>query len=151
VRGGVRVTRGGHTILTRPIEAGTFVTSSSIDYPVTAYGQEPQEGAHYRVSAWLRYPGGITRLDQTVTFGHRAAVIEARYGGPSATATTAAGTAWWKIAAVIAAVLYCLITTALLVRRRGRAVAHSAQRLSDPLHGSPGDVHASRTAQAEQE
>jgi hypothetical protein len=153
VHGGVRVTRGGHTVLSRPIEAGTFVTASSIDYPVTAFGQEPAEGAQYRVSAWLSYPGGIARLGQTVTFGHRAAAIEARYGGhPAATAHSSA-TAWWKIAAVLAVLLYALITTILLLRRRGREreLARRTQLYADPVGASPEHLHAARVAQAEQQ
>jgi hypothetical protein len=153
VHGGVRVTRDGHTILSRAIEAGTFVTASSIDYPVTAFGQEPPEGARYRVSAWMSYPGGIARLDQTVTFGRRAAAIEARYGGHPVTAASAGGTAWWKIAGALAVVLYALLTTALLLRRRGREreLARRAQLYADPVQASPDQLHAARVVQAEQQ
>jgi len=121
VHGYVRITRAGHTVVSRPIEAGTFVTGTRIAYPVTAFGQTPKEGTHYRISAWMRYPGGIARLNTTVTFGHRQAVIQQQYRrGPSA---AGGGTAWWKIAGVVAAILYGLVTTVLLWRRRTR-VAH---------------------------
>jgi len=66
----------------------------------------------------MRYPGGIARLDTGVTFGHRQAVIQKQYG--HAPTAASAGTAWWKIAAVAAAVLYGLFTTILLLRRRSR-------------------------------
>jgi hypothetical protein len=117
VHGWVQVTRGARTILSRAIEAGTFVTNTGIAYPVPAFGQSPPEGTHYRIDAWLRYPGGIARLNRTVTFGHRQAVIQQRYGVPHAGAS---GTAGWKIALAAAVILYALTTTAMLLRRRSR-------------------------------
>ena len=66
----------------------------------------------------MRYKGGIARLDTGVTFGHRQAAIQKQYArGPSA---PGGGTAWWKIAGVVAVVLYGLFTTILLLRRRSR-------------------------------
>ena len=117
VHGWVRVTRAGHTVLSRPIEAGTFVTASRIAYPVHAFGETPAEGTRYDVSAWMRYPGGIARLNTSVSFGHRQAVIQQQFGGPPASQH---GTAWWKIALVLGGILYGLLTTALLLRRRAR-------------------------------
>jgi len=117
VHGEVRITRAGHTVVSQPIGPGTFVATTSITYPVNAFGQTPTQGTRYRVSAWLRYPGGIARLNRTLTFGHHEAVAQQQYGGPPATTP---GTAWWKIAGVAAAVLYGLVTTALLLRRRMR-------------------------------
>jgi len=118
VHGQVRITRAGHVVVSQPIEPGTFVAHTSIAYPVNAFRQTPTEGTHYGIDAWMRYPGGIARLRTTVTFGHRAAVEQQQYGGPSAAGE---GTAWWKIAGVIAAIVYGLATTALLVRRRIRS------------------------------
>jgi hypothetical protein len=115
VHGHVRITRAGFTVASNPIEAGTFVAGTRIAYPVTAFRETPTQGTRYRISAWIRYPGGIASLDTTVTFGHRQAVIQQQYGGPPA---TRGGTAWWKIAGVIAAILYGLFTTTLLLRRR---------------------------------
>ncbi len=120
VHGAVRITRAGHKVVSRPIEAGTFVTDSRIAYPVPAFSQTPTQGTRYGISAWLRYPGGIARLNTTVTFGHREAVIQQHYGGPPA---EQGGTAWWKIALVGGAALYGLATTFLLLRRRGRATS----------------------------
>jgi hypothetical protein len=118
VHGGVRITRAGHTVVSQSIGAGTFVANTSIAYPVHAFRQTPRQGTRYRISAWMRYAGGIARLNTTVVFGHRAAVAQQQYGGPSASA--GGGTAWWKIAGVVAVILYGLLTTALLVRRRAR-------------------------------
>jgi hypothetical protein len=117
VHGDVRITAGGRTVASTQIEAGTFIAGTRIAYPVTAFREAPAEGAHYRIRATLRYPGGVASLDTTVTFGHRQAVIQQQYGGPPA---ARGGTAWWKIAGVIAAILYGLFTTTLLWRRRAR-------------------------------
>jgi hypothetical protein len=125
VHGHVTIKRAGRTVVSRPIEAGTFVAHTGIAYPVTAFRQTPPEGTHYRVSAWMRYPGGIARLNTTLTFGHRAAVAQQQYGGPSA---GGGGTAWWKIAGVLAVILYGVVTTALLLRRRIQGPRASVQQ-----------------------
>jgi hypothetical protein len=117
VEGNVLVTRAGRTVLSRTLGPGTFVTGSRISYPVPAFGQTPPQGTRYRIVAALHYPGGVTRLDTTVVFGHRQAVIQQQYGGPRA---PGAGTAWWKIALIVLAILYGIATTALLLRRRAR-------------------------------
>jgi hypothetical protein len=115
VHGTVRVTRAGRTVLARSLGPGTFVTATSIAYPVPAFSQTPTQGTRYRIAAELRYPGGVARLDTTVLFGHRQAVIQQQYGGPRA---PGGGTAWWKIALIALAILYGIATTALLLRRR---------------------------------
>lgn len=117
VHGQVRITRAGHNVVTQAIGAGTFVANTSIAYPVHAFRQTPPQGTRYQISAWMRYAGGIARLNTTVVFGHRAAVAQQQYGGPPA---SSGGTAWWKIAGVVAIILYALGTTALLLRRRAR-------------------------------
>jgi hypothetical protein len=124
VHGYVRITSAGHTVASTPIEAGTFVAGTSIAYPVTAFREIPTQGTHYRIRATLRYPGGVASLDTTVTFGHRQAVIQQQYGGPPA---TRGGTAWWKIAGLIGAILYGLFTTSLLLRRRKRTPGDPVQ------------------------
>src|SRR3954451_6769113 len=110
VRGHVRIARAGHTVVSQAMGAGTFVANTSIAYPVHAFRQTPPQGTHYRISAWMRYAGGIARLNTTVVFGHRAAVAQQQYGGPPA---ESGGTAWWKIAGVVAAILYGVFTTIL--------------------------------------
>lgn len=125
VHGEVTVATGGHTVLARSIEAGTFVSHTAIAYPITAFGQRPAAGTSYVVTAWMRYPGGIARLRRTLTFGGAAARAQARYGHDAP--TSAAGIAWWEIAAVVAIALYAIFTTVLLLRRRGRATEHAYQ------------------------
>jgi hypothetical protein len=122
VHGWVRIVRAGRTVLSRPLGTGTFVTASKIAYPVPAFGETPTEGTRYAISAWMRYPGGIARLNTTVSFGHRQAVVQQQYGGPPATQN---GTAWWKMALVVGAILYGLLTTGLLLRRRARRPARN--------------------------
>jgi hypothetical protein len=118
VHGFVRITQGSHLVLARPIDAGTFVTHTSIAYPVNAFGRTPTQGRRYRIVAAMHYAGGVATLDTNVTFGHREAAIAKRYA--PAPAPAAGGTAWWKIAGVVAALAYALLTTVLLLRRRER-------------------------------
>jgi hypothetical protein len=128
VHGAVRISSGGHTVLARPIPAGTFVSGTSIAYPVPAFNLRPAEGTRYGISAWLRYPGGIARLNTTVTLGHREALLAQKYSQPP---TSHGGTPWWAIALLAGAILYGALTTALLVRRGGR-------RLGPPPAQPPG-------------
>jgi hypothetical protein len=125
VHGAVRISRGSRVVVSRPIDPGTFVTHTRVAYPVTAFAQRPTQGTRYRVVAWMRYRGGIARLDTYVTFGHREAAIARRYA-PSPV-PGAGGTAWWKIAGVVAALAYALLTTVLLLRRRERGTRHATQ------------------------
>jgi hypothetical protein len=127
VHGQVRLTRGGRVVVSRPIEAGTFIARTAIAYPVNAFRETPREGTKYRITAWMRYQGGIARLDTTVTFGRRAAAAQQRYGGPSAAGAGGSGTAWWEIAGIVAAILYGVITTILLLGRKKRDTAEAAQ------------------------
>ncbi len=117
VHGHVLVMRAGHVVLSRPIEAGTFVSATSISYPVSALHQFPPEGTPYRISAWLAYKGGTARLNTTVSFGHAEAAAQRRYGHAP---PVGASSAWWKILGATLLASYALATTALLLRRRSR-------------------------------
>jgi|CZKG01.1.fsa_nt_gi hypothetical protein len=119
VRGHVLITRAGHTVVSRAIEAGTFVTGTSIAYPVPATDQSASAGTRYRILALLRYDHRVARLDTLVTFGPHEAVIQSHYA--RAPATTGKATPWWQIVAFTAALLYGLLTTILLLRRRLRS------------------------------
>ena len=148
VHGGVRIALGGHVVLNRAIEPGTFVTGSSIAYPVTAFAQVPEEGARYEITAWMRYPGGIARLHTSVTFGHRQAAIQQRYGGRPA-ANAGGGVAWWKIAGALAVLLYALTTTALLVRRRAKDRPAGAAARATAADAEDADAPAPTRAERE--
>jgi hypothetical protein len=119
VHGFVRITRGRHVVVSRPIGAGTFVTNTAIGYPVPAFQQTPTQGTRYRIVAWMRYAGGIARLDTYVSFGHRQAAIARQYAHAPAHAG-GGGTPWWEIAGAVAVILYALCTTILLLWRRRR-------------------------------
>jgi hypothetical protein len=82
VRGWVLITRGRRTVARRAIGPGTFVTATTIDYPVLVPREQPREGAFYRVRALMRYRGGVARFDNKVTFGHKAAQTQQDFGGP---------------------------------------------------------------------
>jgi hypothetical protein len=117
VHGRVLVSRGGRVVLVRKIDAGTFVSGTSISYPVTAFHQSPREGTQYHLSGYLIYGGGTARLNTSVTFGRREAAAQQHYG---MTPPAAPGAHWWKIAGVAIIALYALGTTVLLLRRRSR-------------------------------
>jgi hypothetical protein len=125
VHGFVRITRGSQLVVSRPIDPGTFVTETSVAYPVNAFAQNPSPGTRYRIVAAMRYAGGVATLDTYLSFGHREAAIARRYA--PAAPPAAGGTAWWKIAGVAAALAYALLTTVLLLRRRERESRHATQ------------------------
>jgi hypothetical protein len=81
VTGELLVTRGKHTVARTKIGPGTFVTGTAIDYPLLVAKEQPREGAVYRVRAVMRYHGGVARLDQNVSFGHKAAEAQQQFGG----------------------------------------------------------------------
>jgi hypothetical protein len=127
VHGWVRVTRGSHVVVSRPIEGGTFVSKTSIAYPVPAFKQTPTQGTRYRIVAWMRYAGGVARLDTYVGFGHRQAAIARQYA--RAPTAAASGRPWWEIAVGVAVILYALFTTILLLwRRRDREPQEATQQ-----------------------
>ena len=84
VKGSQTITQGDRVVARGPLGPGTFVTGTSIAYPVITPGEHPREGTEYRVRAHLRYRGGIARLDTLVRFGHASAVRQEELGGPDA-------------------------------------------------------------------
>jgi hypothetical protein len=80
VQGQVTITQGKRLVARRPMGPGTFVTGTSISYPLLVTAEQPKEGTVYRVRAFLRYRGGVARLDTQVTFGHRSAEQQAEFG-----------------------------------------------------------------------
>jgi hypothetical protein len=137
VHGWVRITRAGHTVVSRAIEPGTFVAGTSIAYPVPAFREVPDEATRYELTAWMAYPGGTARLHRAITFGHRQAVIQQSYGGRPARHSQG-GPAWELVAIAVAVLLYCLLTTGLLLRRRGRErVWYPSQPIPQSSAGPP--------------
>jgi hypothetical protein len=82
VTGQVVVTRNGRLVARSSIAPGTFVTNTSIQFPVPAHHQQPQAGTAYRVQASISYAGGTAHVDRTVTFDDAAAKVQQSYGGP---------------------------------------------------------------------
>jgi hypothetical protein len=80
VRGQVTITQGRRLVARKPIGPGTFVTGTSVSYPLLVADERPKEGTVYRVRAFLRYRGKIARLDTNVRFGHRSARQQAEFG-----------------------------------------------------------------------
>jgi hypothetical protein len=123
VAGKALITRGSRTVANVPLGPGTFVTRSKIAYPIPAPGERPAEGTAYRVRAYLKYAGGIARLDTLVHFGGADARRQQAYTGK--TPGHSSGLPAWLLALLGAAVLYGLAMTLLLLRRRNRPAAHA--------------------------
>jgi hypothetical protein len=117
VQGSATITRGGSRVLVAPMGPGTFVTGTSIRYPLTAARQHPKSGTAYRVRAILRYRGGVARLDQVVHFSDSAAKTQEEFGGPKAKHDSG-GVPWWVWAL---AALIVLGGPALWLRKRAVA------------------------------
>jgi len=82
VTGTTVITQGRRVVVQRPLGPGTFVTGTSIAYPLLVPSEKPAEGTVYRVRAELRYAGGVARLDTLVRFGHASALRQQAFGGP---------------------------------------------------------------------
>jgi hypothetical protein len=136
VHGWVRITQGNRVVATARVQPGTFVSGTTISYPVPALREEPAPGAAYRVRAALFYAGGVARLDTQVMFSHAAAVKQQNYGGRK---LPKHGSTWrW----VLLAILLLLFVVALrkAQRRRRRPLDRAAgMRLLDGLLGPDGD------------
>jgi hypothetical protein len=122
VHGWVRVTSGSRRVAAATIQPGTFVTATSINYPLPAFHEQPTPGASYRVKAALYYSGGLARLDRTVVFSHAAAVTQQNYGGRKLPHSTPA----WRWALVALAILAAVPALYILVRRRRRPLNRTA-------------------------
>ena len=120
VQGSALITQGDRVVARVPMGPGTFVSGTSIAYPIPTPREQPREGTVYRVRAFLRYRGGIARLDTRVRFGRADARRQETFGGPKAHSGFP-----WLIVAIVVAVAALL--AALLWRRR-RAYERSPLR-----------------------
>ena len=137
VQGEALITQGSRIVAHVPLGPGTFVTGTSIAYPILTPRERPREGTVYRIRAFLRYAGGIARLDTRVRFGRAEALIQQAYGGPKARASS--GLSAWIIA--LLAVLGCTLLAGVLAwyLLRGRRA-----RERSPLHVLEAALRASR-------
>lgn len=135
--GHVLISSAGHTVLSRAMPEGTFVSHTAIAYPVPALRQAPAQGTRYEISAWLRYRGGIARLNTSLTFGRTAAILQRHY---AVRTHRSGGTEWWKSAVLIAAIAYGVLTTLLLLAlwRRRREARHRGADGTDSASGADG-------------
>jgi hypothetical protein len=83
VHGEATVTQKGHLVGRRTIGPGTFVSGTSIAYPLLFPKLKPALGDSYRVQAVMRYPGGVARINRTVKFGEVDAERQQAFGGPA--------------------------------------------------------------------
>ena len=88
VHGTVLITRGQRVVARVPLGPGTFITGTSIAYPIPTPREQPQQGAVYRVRAVVHYDGAVARLDTVVRFGRRDALRQQDFGGPKAPSPT---------------------------------------------------------------
>jgi hypothetical protein len=82
VHGEATITQHGHLVGRRAIGPGTFVSGTSIAYPLLFPKLQPALGDTYKVSAVMRYPGGVARINRNVKFGAVDAERQQSFGGP---------------------------------------------------------------------
>ncbi len=130
VKGSATVSNDGGTVVKRTLGPGTFVTGTSISYPMLVPSLTPKEGDSFRVQAELKYPGGTAKIDKTVQFGKAAAQRQQDYGGPKASGDSGGKSHLLPIILLLLIVGGAL--AAYLVRRRrgpgGRAAAPALDR-----------------------
>ena len=136
VHGWVRITRGNRSVAAVKIAPGTFVSGTTISYPVAALREQPTPGTSYRVRAALFYAGAVATLDTNVTFSHAAAVKQQNYGGRKLPKPTSV---WrWLLFAIL---LLVLLASARKVQQRRRRLLDRPEgmRVLDGLLGPDGD------------
>jgi GGDEF domain-containing protein len=116
---------------------GTFVSGTSIAYPILAARKMPRQGAVYRVRAWLRYAGGVARLDTLVHFGRAAAVRQQLYGGPPASPGSSGLPTWAVVLlSTLAGALLAGAVLFVLARRRRAGMRRPERALDAALQAS---------------
>jgi hypothetical protein len=135
VAGRALITRGSRVVARVPLGPGTFVTGTSIAYPILTPRERPRQGTVYRVRAYLRYVGGTARLDTLVRFGRADALRQQLYGGPKASASS--GLPGWLVAllSVLGAALFSL-GVVFLVRRRTAGARSPARTIEAALQAA---------------
>jgi hypothetical protein len=84
VNGKATISSGDKLVSNRKLGPGTFVTGTSIAYPLLVPSLHPEQGTTFRVQASLRYRGGVARIDRVVQFSAIDAKRQQAYGGPKA-------------------------------------------------------------------
>jgi hypothetical protein len=135
VHGWVRITQGNRLVASARVQPGTFVSGTTISYPVPALREQPTPGTAYRVRAALYYAGGVARLDTRAVFSHAAAVKQQNYGGRK---LPKSGSEWrWVLIGILLLVLVASART--VQQRRRRPLGRSeGMRFLDGLLGPDG-------------
>jgi hypothetical protein len=141
VKGKATISTGGHVVTQRPIGPGTFVTGTSIAYPILVPSLQPTVGTAYRVRAFLRYPGGTAQLNKVVRFGQIDAERQQAYGGPAV--NNGGGGNHLLLILLIAAVAGCLAALELQRRRRRSGSGSGIGALQRALSGQIANARAS--------
>lgn len=128
------ITQGQRTVAAVPLGPGTFVTGTSIAYPIPTPRERPREGTVYRVRAYLKYAGGIAWLDTLVRFGHAAALTQQLYGGPRAHG--ASGLSAWLVALLALGAGLLVLLLVVLWRRRRDGVRSPIRTVEGALRAS---------------
>jgi hypothetical protein len=139
VRGWVLITRGRRTVARTRIGPGTFVTGTSIDYPVLVAREQPREGAFYRVRALMRYRGGVARFDNQVRFGHKAAEAQQDFGGRPLSDGRSGIPVWLVVTSFGVAFAVGLAALLLFLRRRRTSGPVVALRALEAAIAAAGD------------
>ncbi len=118
VHGSATVSDGDGTLTTRKLGPGTFVTGTSIAYPLLVPSLHPDEGATFKVQAVMKYKGGSAQINKTVTFGQIAAKRQQAYGGPQVN-DGKGGSNWLLILLIVIGAAAVLAALETMRRRRG--------------------------------
>lgn len=117
VKGAATVSEGDEVVARRKLGPGTFVTGTSIAYPVLVPSLAPTQSTAFRVQAFLRYKGGVARIDRVVKFGAIDAKRQQSYGGPAVSDDDGNNTLLILLA--LAAIAGCLAALEWRRRRSG--------------------------------
>jgi hypothetical protein len=121
VTGTIVVTRPGGIAAHAVIGPGTFVSGTSIEYPVPAIGEVPVQGTVYSLHARMRYGRQVVRLDRQLVFGARLATVQHQFGGPPPqSASTGGGVPVAVVIGIVAGMLLAFGLVLVVLWRRQR-------------------------------
>lgn len=135
VHGSATVSDGGQTVAKRKLAPGTFVTGTSIAYPLLVTSLQPTQGTSFRVQAVMRYRGGVARIDKVVQFGQIDAKRQQAYGGPTVSGG-GGGSNHLLLILLIAAALAAACAAAFEIRRRRFGEAALRRALPREIEGA---------------
>jgi hypothetical protein len=141
VTGKLLITRGKRIVARSKIGPGTFVTGTSIDYPLLVPREQPREGAVYRVRAVMRYHGGVARFDSRASFGHKAAQAQQDFGGRPISDAQSSKTPLWLVLTGGIGTLFGMVAVLLFARRKRTPGLRSAIRALEAASARSAAAH----------